>query len=247
MYPYFEIFGRSISSYAVMAAIGIIVSIAVLFFGCKYRRNSFDDAIYIYAFTLIGIFLGARILFTLIEIPAHGICFETVFCGGFVFWGGFIGGWIASGLADKYFEKDITKLYPVLVPAVLIFAGFGRIGCFLTGCCYGKPSELIGFCYSVSEIAPNGIPLIPVQLFEAVFDLITAFVVFGKRDAMIRYAQMYAIFRFFAEIYRGDEVRGFIGFLSVSQCISIIVLIIATISRMRERATDKSFLYIMIK
>ena len=226
MYPYFHLFGINLSSYAVMAAIGIVISIAVLFVGCKKFHKSFDDSIYIYGFTLIGIFLGARLLFTLISIPIYGLTLDVLFCGGFVFWGGFIGGWIAAVVAARYFEISIKDYYPVLVPSVAIFAGFGRIGCFLTGCCYGKESVMAGVCYSVSEIAPNGVPLIPIQLFEAAFDYLIAILIFGKKDAMKKYALLYAVFRFFAEFFRGDDIRGHIGIFSVSQFISVVVIII---------------------
>ena len=229
MFPYFNVLGRAIPSYGVMVAVGILISIVVLLIGCKKLDKSFDDVIYIYAFSLIGIFLGARLLFTLVEIPQYGITFETVFCGGFVFWGGFIGGWLASIAAARYFEKDISDYYPILVPAAILFAGFGRIGCFLTGCCYGQESEIYGLSYSCSQIAPNGIPLIPIQLIEAVFDFTLAFLLFGKKHAMNRYAWMYSMFRFIAEFFRGDAARGFIGVLSVSQCISLVVLVVVVV------------------
>lgn len=234
MYPYFNLFGVNISSYAIMAAIGIVISIAVLILNCKRFHADFDDSIYIYAFSLIGIFLGARILFVIIEIPSRGLSFETIFGGGFVFWGGFIGGWLAAVIAANYFRVNIKDMYTVLVPSMIIFAGFGRIGCFLVGCCYGRESELFGMCYSISEIAPNGCPLFPVQLLEALFDFTVAFLLTGKKDSMFKYTLSYSIFRFFAEFLRGDEVRGFVGRLSVSQFISIVVFGVVLASCLRN-------------
>lgn len=240
MYPVFEVFGRQISSYALMVAIGIVISIAILFVACRREKKSFDDAVYIYVFSLMGVVIGAMLLSTLVNLYVSGFSAGVLLRGGFVFWGGFIGGWIAAVVAAKYFGKEISEYYSVLVPAVILFAGFGRVGCFLTGCCYGKVSELFGLCYTMSEIAPNGVPLIPIQLVEAFFDFALAICLFGKKNAMYKYAVIYSLFRFFAEFFRGDPERGFIGPLSVSQLISICVLVFSAILYLKSTGESKA-------
>jgi len=236
MYPFFEVFGRQISSYASMVAIGIVISIATLFVACRWEKKSFDDAVYIYVFSLLGVVVGSMLLSTLVNLYVNGFSVNELLRGGFVFWGGFIGGWIAAVFAAKYFGKEISEFYSVLVPAVIIFAGFGRVGCFLTGCCYGQISEVAGLSYSMSEIAPNGVPLIPIQLIEALFDFALAICLWGKKNAMYKYAGIYSLFRFVAEFFRGDPERGFVGPLSVSQFISICMLIFVCAKVCRNQA-----------
>ena len=60
-----------------------------------------------------------------------------------------------------------------VIPQIALAQGFGRIGCFLAGCCYGKPTDShFGVVFPVEAIAPSGIPLIPTQLISAAGDFL---------------------------------------------------------------------------
>ena len=113
-----------------------------------------------------------------------------------------------------------------------LFHAFGRIGCFFMGCCYGKESSLLGIEFENSPIAPNHVPLIPVQLFEAAAELLlfffTAFSAYRKKNGFFLlgiWLVAYGLIRFVTEFFRGDDYRGFIGALSLSQVISIFTAI----------------------
>lgn len=120
------------------------------------------------------------------------------------------------------------------MPSVALAQAFGRIGCFLAGCCYGKETEsAIGVIFKNSPFAPNGIKLIPTQLISSLLLFILTFVLVRYADKTWRrpfkvaglYMILYSIGRFIIEFFRGDEERGNIGFLSTSQFISIFILI----------------------
>lgn len=122
------------------------------------------------------------------------------------------------------FSSKITV--NTVIPSFVIFHGFGRIGCFLSGCCYGLVlSENV-------NVLGAAIHHFPVQLVEAVFEfvmfwLLYKVVKFEKRIQV--YLVAYAVFRFIAEYFRGDEVRGFVLGLSTSQWISILILLIMAV------------------
>ena len=115
------------------------------------------------------------------------------------------------------------------MPSVALAQGFGRIGCLLAGCCYGKETDSIfSITFHESEFAPNNVPLIPTEIYSSILD----FVHFGlllyiagrkKRDGQVAacYLIFYSLGRFALEFLRGDLIRGNVGMLSTSQFISL--------------------------
>ena len=91
---------------------------------------------------------------------------EKYLSGGFVFYGGLYGALLGAFIYLKAVRRNVWDALRVLLPLVPLVHGFGRVGCFLTGCCYGVPSRF-GIAFVCSPIAPNGVRLLPVQLIEA--------------------------------------------------------------------------------
>ena len=113
---------------------------------------------------------------------------------------------------------------------------FGRIGCFCAGCCYGRPYEGIGaVVFPEHSFALSGVKLFPIQLVEAVCLLIIAMVIFifqivkALNYSLDVYLFLYGIVRFVLEYFRYDDARGKLFFLSTSQCISIVMILIAVL------------------
>ena len=128
--------------------------------------------------------------------------------------------------------------------------GFGRIGCFLAGCCYGKETERVfSVIFQNSEYAPNHVALIPTQLYSSGLDFLHFLLLLliarnKKADGQVTacYLIFYSIGRFVIEFFRGDIIRGSVGILSTSQFISIftgiagIVLLILVMKRKNQTA-----------
>jgi phosphatidylglycerol:prolipoprotein diacylglycerol transferase len=154
--------------------------------------------------------------------------------------GGVFQGGLAFGIvfALWYFHKrrlPTWKLVDVMAPALALGHGFGRIGCFMAGCCYGRACELpIGVKFN-SEYAheltgvPLGETIYPVQLFEAALNFLNFLVLFlilkrKKFNGQVFsfYVINYSIIRFFTEYFRGDHperayvLRGSSPLLSLS-------------------------------
>ena len=104
----------------------------------------------------------------------------------------------------------------MILPSVALAQGFGRIGCFLAGCCYGKETESVfSVIFQNSEYAPNHVALIPMQLYSGGLDFLHFLLLLliarnKKEDGQVTacYLIFYSIGRFVIEFFRGDIIRG---------------------------------------
>ena len=267
MYPFIEIFGRSIGTYGIMAALGMLASGLCCYLLLRKKDVFFEDIAMTGLIFAAGAVIGAHIVYgftntdKIIELfknikDYNFISFvQTLFgnyFGGMVFYGGLIGGLIAlvisNKVSQKYFRGDV--MFDAVAVAIPLFHTFGRIGCFLGGCCYGIASD-IGFTVHGNTLYPalNDVNRLPVQLIESGLNLILFFVLlvlYTKKKfqhrLLIVYFYIYPVIRFIDEFFRGDEIRGFFMGLSTSQIISILLFIYAlvfTIIDIRKRKLQK--------
>jgi len=234
----FEIFGIQIKSYGLMIAIGIIVA-ASLFIN-KGKKKGFDEdsLLNLIIFAIIGGMLGGKGLFIITEfkniIKEPSILLN--FGYGFVIYGAIGGGALAMYLYCKKKNWNIIKMLDMTVPGLAIAQGFGRIGCFLAGCCYGAETTLpIGVKFPKGSLAPAGICVQPTQIYSSIFDFLLGFFLlyYSKKErkngkVMGLYLIIYSIGRFLVEFLRDDQ-RGSVGVLSTSQFISIFTLVLGII------------------
>ena len=233
MLPSFQAFGLTIPMYGVMSALGMLAAFILLGFTRKHTRFSEDQALSAALWAIIMGFLGAKVLYWLVEIKqiiADPTYLLHTLREGFVFYGALIGG--LGGVAIYALRKKLPffSLTDYFIPALVIGHAFGRIGCFFAGCCYGMECETpISIVFPTGGAAPAGIPLLPTQLMESAFlFLLCAFLVwrltkkkpFGTVSGW--YMVLYGAWRFTIEFFRSDE-RGFVGALSTSQFISIFI------------------------
>lgn len=147
---------------------------------------------------------------------------------GFVVFGGIIGGIFTGWLYCRIKKLTFFKYADVILPSVALAQGFGRIGCFLAGCCYGKETEgILSVTFQESAYAPNHVALIPAQLYSSGLDFLHFFLLVmiarnKKSDGQVTacYLIFYSVGRFIIEFFRGDIIRGSVGVLSTSQFIS---------------------------
>lgn len=139
--------------------------------------------------------------------------------------------------------------FDVLGVALPLLIGCIRIGCFLGGCCYGIHSNY-GVRYTSRVFVPyfgrfqTSIPgrktherVIPVQLFEAIFNFICFFyfslelIYLGSSGTIIvQYFALYSCYRFFSDFFRKESFRPRIGVFSETQIIAMIVFQLCTIT-----------------
>jgi len=238
-----------ISSYNLMIGIGIISGVLLLQRTSKKLQmsKSQDDALLL---ILLGSMLIGFISAVLFDKIYHYNNFQNFISDltkytGMTFSGGLLGGTTAFLViyycVNKGFDGIMLNLN-CAAPSVIIAHFWGRIGCFLGGCCFGKPTNsILGVHFPdgslASQLYGNGSRIIPVQLIEAVFLAILFIFVYYLfiRHSFVCYLLFYGVFRFVIENFRGDD-RGelFQTIFSPSQCISIIMVIIGGIIVFRE-------------
>lgn len=193
--------------------------------GCTFEQSTVM-AVAIMLCSLIGAFFLHR----LIAVVDNTSASEG---SGFVLYGGIITGAVSCIILCKINGMNVWKVMDEIASIVPLGQGIGRVGCFVSGCCYGKQTNgLLYIIYShPGSRAPQGIPLIPVQMYEAMFDVILfLFLSYGLKKertlhlTSVLYLLLYSTFRFIIEFFRGDAVRGIWGGLSTSQWISLMFL-----------------------
>ena len=249
MFPSINITGKPISTYGIFATIGILL---LLFLSMKAAKRFKVDSNNILVTLLvagIGAVIGGHILYALTnfdkivlvlnnldKVTSINMWFDiigTIF-GGQVFYGGLIGAIIAAYIYLRKTHKDIDLYAYIITPFIPLFHGFGRIGCFCAGCCFGIPHEH-GMTFHDSTIPmANDVPRLPIQLIEsacnfALFGILIYLQKKGKCKQILLYIYLmsYSIIRFVDEFFRGDTYRGFVGPISTSQFISILIFIFA--------------------
>lgn len=225
----------TIHGYGLM--IGIGVAAALLMGDVRAKKKGLNgDAIYgLTIVTVILGFLAARVLFIITEwseFLKDPMRFITG--SGFVVFGGIIGGILTIIGYCKIRKMDAVAYMDLMVPSVAVAQGFGRIGCFLAGCCYGKETDsIIGITFGNSNFAPNNVKLLPSQLIMSAGDFIIAGILLwyssknpAKGKTGMLYLMLYSVGRFFVEFTRNDD-RGFVGVLSTSQFIGLIMFFVS--------------------
>ncbi|MGD8534463.1 MAG: prolipoprotein diacylglyceryl transferase [Candidatus Aminicenantes bacterium] len=222
MYPILLKIGPlTIHTYGFMLALGVAFALWFLYVQAKKQGLEATKMLDMAFYTIIISLVGAKLILFIGNFSYYmrypGELFSLARSGG-VFQGG-----LAFGIvfALWYFRKNkipTWKAADVVGSALALGHGFGRIGCFTAGCCYGRECSLPWGVNFQNEYASNltGIPLHtllhPTQLYESALNFLNFFVLFlilkkKKFDGQVFsfYIINYSIIRFFVEYFRGDH------------------------------------------
>ena len=173
-----------------------------------------------------------------LEKISPSIILHYLLNGGIVFYGGMLGLLLGVFVVAKCRKESPGKMLNFIAPAIPLFHGVARIGCLLSGCCYGIPCH-----FGVRMIQSPEIVRFPVQLVESFCDFLifSGILIYQKRTnershSLEIYLVSYAVCRFVLEFFRGDTVRGLWLFgISTSQIVSILILIVVCILQSKRR------------
>jgi phosphatidylglycerol:prolipoprotein diacylglycerol transferase len=204
MYPeLFRIGDFYIGTFGLLVALGFLAGIQ---YGARAARRIpippervYDLALVI----MIAALVGSRLAYILVEWKwflrdPWSLVFSRQ---GYVFYGGFIAALLAGIGYCRWKELPVARVADAMAPGVALGHAFGRIGCYLNGCCYGNPCSFDSFLLRYPKIldseghiaghavyleqlregmigvqASHALPVHPTQLYEAT-GLVILFVV----------------------------------------------------------------------
>jgi len=203
-----------------------------------------------------GALLGAKVFWYLQFDPTwytHPWRMLLIWNPGVVYYGGLIGGVVAGWLYTTIQEFPRLKTADVVVPYLALGQAITRVGCFLNGCCFGKPSDVPwavqfpkgGHAWMRQEMdkllnasdssVTRSLPVHPTQLYMVaglvVMVVVLKWALSRKRfdgQVGLLYLFFYGLLRFVVEFYRGDSVRSVFG-MTVSQALSLGMVLVAVV------------------
>lgn len=246
-----QVFGKTLTiySYGFMIVLGAVLGGLYLWrMGKKHYNTSFDTINTLFLLLLVAGFVGGK-FFLIFENPSLYLKNPGALLSGqgFVFYGSLL---FCIPTMLIFFRKKKLPVRPMLdIMAIVtcIVHFFGRIGCFLAGCCYGVETHgRLGVIFHdpMCLARPLNTPLHPTQLYSAamiLLILITLLYLKGRKtfdgQVFLTYLMLYAVGRSVVEMFRGDISRGYIipNILSNSQGIALIIFIVAAYFYMRWR------------
>ena len=243
MFPFLDLKFIKLPMFGVCILIGLTLASVLGYFIIKKQKKCFWDFVILTTVSFVFGMIFAKLLYLIVTYPIKDFFKilwniitgkdKSLISGGLVFYGGIIGGIIGAFVGKKIAGckiSDFIDIYGVLIPLV---HSFGRLGCFCAGCCYGirydGPFSVI-YKNPLSNV-PVGVGIFPVQLLESLLLLCLSVVLLilllkGKKNIFCIYLIVYGVIRFFTEMLRFDFERGFIFGISVSQFISIVIIIL---------------------
>lgn len=258
MYPEIAHWGfLHIRSYGLMLAIAFLVG---TWLGLKEaRRNGMDEDKFltVILFTLIGSILGARVLYVMEHIADYRQQWSSVLAlwqGGLTLYGGIVAGTIVGLWMAKRQGLEVWRVADALAPSLALGTGIGRVGCYLNGCCYGRPTRLPwGIVYppdTFPSLEFGTTPIHPSQIYFSLASL-ALFVVLWRARTRVRFPGQlfwgfivaYALIRIvldFTRAYEPNSVLGHLGGLDVTESqlasLTLALFAVLVLLRLRRRA-----------
>jgi phosphatidylglycerol:prolipoprotein diacylglycerol transferase len=196
-------------SYGLSIAVGVLISLFLM--QRRAAQEGFpgkDDVLDISFSVLIWGFLGARLFYGVQNFSyylSYPLKIFAVWEGGLIVYGGLVFGLLGFWLMLRKKKIPFWKMLDFIAPYTALSQAFGRIGCFLNGCCYGKACAL-PWAVRFPEMTHA---VHPAQLYEAIFDLwLFAFLLAYRKKSRfdgqtgLAYFLLYGLGRFFVEFLR---------------------------------------------
>lgn len=233
-----------IPAYFFCAFTGFVIATCIYIVLMSSKKYDISQSTKILFLSLCGMALGAKGFGFLTGIYRNigidePITLDTLLDTGIVFYGGLFGLIITYSLClkSKHCNLD-TQALNILAVCIPLFHAIARIGCFLSGCCFGKLYQgilSINYITTIENHVDENLRF-PVQLVEALFEFFIFIYLLSllknehwrSKRLLLRYLAIYSSGRFLLEFLRGDIRRGLIYGISFSQCISVIIWIVLT-------------------
>lgn len=233
MYPVIHLWDHfSIHTFGILVAIGVLCGAFLIRKNAPFVGISPNVASDLVLITVITGFVGARAFFVF-QFWDHFHLYPweaiRIWEGGIVVYGGVLASLAGFFIYCRLKHLPLVKSLDLFMPAIALAQGFGRIGCFLNGCCYGAPTSLPwGMTFPfVTQ------PIHPAQLYESIYCFLLGGFLFWLwrkhfKPGMVTlgYFILYPAGRFFVEFLRGDNPKLSLG-LTLPQWMSLGFVVIS--------------------
>lgn len=219
--------------YSTMMFLAIIIGITAALFAAKKKgikpRLLLEGAI----FTVIVGLIGARLLYVALTWDYFSVHPEKIFLlsmTGLSYYGAFLGGALAVWLWCRWRKLNYWQMADLMSPYLILGYAIVRIGCLLSGCCYGKVS---GVYWAVVIPRVDSLFRHPVQLYAS----FGAFLIFAFLKIiepirpfpgfnLVALGSLYGVLRFSTEFFR-EGTALWLG-LTGAQWFSLFLAVIST-------------------
>jgi phosphatidylglycerol:prolipoprotein diacylglycerol transferase len=244
----FRIGPMAIRWYSLMYILGFLASYILVRYQVKIKRlNISKEAIdSLYSYLIVGLLIGARlgyiIFYNLSFYIQNPLEIIAVWHGGMSFHGGLIGSIFAGFIFCKRYNFDFWQMADLVIVTAPIGIGLGRIGNFINGELYGRPTNL-----PWAMIFPTGgpIPRHPSQIYEFFLEGVVLFILLWRlkereiKPGMLSafFLVIYGFFRFFIEFFREPDIQlGFIlVFFTMGQILCLAMILVGALIIIRRR------------
>lgn len=225
-----RIFGIPIYSYGLFLALAFLVCIILILRRAIHTGIAPHHILDLSLYIIISGIIGARLLYVILNLDyyiMHPVEIILLNKGGLVFYGGFILALITGILFIRKRKLPIWDIANIVILYLPLGQAIGRIGCFLNGCCYGRPTNSMFGVQFPEYSFTAGQFVHPTQIYSALIDVLIFLILgFTARHRIIYYMFLYGVARFLLEYFRADNIPVFYG-LNVPQIISIILVLIS--------------------
>lgn len=229
----------TLRSYGLMIFIGILTGL--LWTKKEFERKKLPKDL-LYDFLIVAVIFGifgARLLYVALNWKiyiANISAIPMIWADGGLSFHGAVGGGILAGLLlTRRYKVSFWKVADAVAPALAIGHFFGRIGCFLNGCCHGVPTNMPwGFKFFNPILGVDTLPSHPTQLYEA-FGLLVLFFLLAKLSkqppyegaVFVWWVILYSVLRFIVEFWRAGATANLVNGLTEAQWLSLFLFSIA--------------------
>lgn len=229
--------GVAIGSYGLFTMLGIFTAGGLSVRAASRATLDVGATFAVLGTAVAGGLVGAWLTFGAVELARTGSLEPLARGGGMVFFGAVPGGLAAAFAMGRVLRLDVARALDLAVPGLLAGHSLGRIGCFLGGCCFGRPFDGAWSVVYTHALAPAAHPSIsrhPTPLYEAAGLVLIALTLalvpparVGSGGRAALGLALYCVLRMATELTRGDAVRGVWMGVSTSQAVAGLGLVVA--------------------
>jgi phosphatidylglycerol---prolipoprotein diacylglyceryl transferase len=216
MYPtLFRIGSFEVTSFGLLVGIGALVGAWV------FRRElvarglpaTWDAPAWV---GLVGGLVGAKLLYTFEHLGEEPVVNLLLNRGGMSWFGGLVGGVLAGIATILISNRPLWPLLGAAAPALAVGQLFGRIGCFLVGDDYGRPSSLPWAVAFPEGLPPTTVPVHPTQIYEMLFLAGLTWLLVRARRRGVADRRIVALY-----LVLGGAVRFLLEFIRVNERVAL--------------------------